>query len=344
MPSKYQIISQMAAETAREITSGADSYTSFLTTAANNFKYSFQEQLLIYAQKPTATACAEIELWNKLGRWVNKGTKGIALLADDRMSYKMRHVFDVSDTNSRAGIEITLWQMKPRYEEAVRESLQNSFGEVGAVDFPHFMIEIAENAVDDNLSDYLTQLQNVKGDSLLEELDDMSLEMWLKDTLKSSVGYMALTRAGIDPTLYYSNDDFSHIYDFNTVEVISVLGSATSDIAEMVIRDMGETIKNLQREEKRQIRTFEASRDTAYHNDNKNERSNDYGTDLQAGGRLSDSQSHPSGDTDSWQIWNAASDTATTLYRSIIRRYYFWLFCPVPPRLASANRRPHNTK
>ena len=116
MPSKYRIILEMASQTARNIASNADQYTDFLITAANNYKYSFKEQLLIHAQKPDATACAEIDTWNKLGRWVNKGTKGIALLIDRDVPYKLRHVFDISDTNSRAGRNITLWQMKPEYE------------------------------------------------------------------------------------------------------------------------------------------------------------------------------------------------------------------------------------
>ena len=130
MPSKYRIILEMASQTARDIASNADRYTDFLITAANNYKYSFKEQLLIHAQKPDATACAEIDTWNKLGRWVNKGTKGIALLIDRDVPYKLRHVFDISDTNSRAGRNITLWQMKPEYEYAVSESLQASFGDV----------------------------------------------------------------------------------------------------------------------------------------------------------------------------------------------------------------------
>lgn len=142
MPSKYRIILEMASQTARDIASNADRYTDFLITAANNYKYSFKEQLLIHAQKPDATACAEIDTWNKLGRWVNKGTKGIALLIDRDVPYKLRHVFDISDTNSRAGRNITLWQMKPEYEYAVSESLQASFGDVEEPrDFPHLLID-----------------------------------------------------------------------------------------------------------------------------------------------------------------------------------------------------------
>ena len=311
MPSKYKIIMEMASQTARDVTSNVERYTDFLVTAANNYKYSFKEQLLIHAQKPEATACAEIETWNRLGRWVNKGTKGIALLVDRDIPYKLRHVFDISDTNSRAGITITLWQMRPQYEEAVSESLQDSFGEIdGAIDFPHLLIEISKNAVDDNLSDYLSDLNAVKGDSFLEDLDDTSLEVWLKDTLKSSVAFMALSRTGYDPHEYFSREDFEHIFDFNTNSVISVLGSATSDISEMIIKEIGETVKELEKEEKQKIRTFADGRTSEYHNsrNDNTERSNEHGTDLHDAGRLPDSRSGSSGEPESWEIWNAASN------------------------------------
>ena len=311
MPSKYRIILEMASQTARDIASNADRYTDFLITAANNYKYSFKEQLLIHAQKPDATACAEIDTWNKLGRWVNKGTKGIALLIDRDVPYKLRHVFDISDTNSRAGRNITLWQMKPEYKYAVSESLQASFGDVEEPrDFPHLLMDISGYAVEDNLSDYLMELNAVKAGSFLEELDDTSLEAWLKTTLKSSVAFMALSRAGYEPRRYFDREDFSHLFDFNTVEVISVLGAAVSDISEMVIREMGETVKEMEKEEKRKIRTFAQEGTSAYHKnrtENK-ERSNEYGTDLYDAGGLSDSQSDRAGEPEAWEVWNAAAD------------------------------------
>lgn len=328
MPSKYQIISELASQTARDITSKAERYTDFLVTAANNYKYSFKEQLLIHAQKPDATACAEIETWNRLGRWVNKGTRGIALLVDRDTPYKLRHVFDYSDTNSRAGRVVTLWQMRPQFEEPVKESLQDSFGEVElTADFPHFLMEIAKNAVEDNFSDYLSNLQSVKGDSFLEELDDLNLEVWLKDTLRSSVAYMALVRAGYQPSLYFTRDDFSHIYDFNTVPVISVLGAATSDISEMVIREIAETVKELEKEEKQSNRTFARDRSSEYHEsrNNKTERSYEDGTDLYDAGRLPDPRPDRSGEPEDWEVWNAASDlppraSGRNLYRDAVGR------------------------
>ena len=311
MPSKYRMILELASQTAKNITTDADRYTDFLITAANNYKYSFKEQLLIHAQKPDATACAEIDTWNKLGRWVNKGTKGIALLIDRDVPYKLRHVFDISDTNSRAGRNITLWQMKPEYEQPVSESLQASFGDVTeSKDFPHLLIDISGYAVEDNLSDYLTELNVVKAGSFLEELDDTSLEAWLKTTLKSSVAFMALSRAGYEPRQYFDREDFSHLFDFNTVEVISVLGAAVSDISEMVIREMGETVKEMEKEEKRKIRTFAQTGTSAYHKsqtENK-ERSNEYGTDVYDAGRLPDSRSDRAGEPEAWEVWNAAAN------------------------------------
>ena len=130
MAKKLESIIQLAAEKAHEISANSGNYMAFLTTAAHNFKYSFRDQLLIYAQKPDATACAEIEFWNKYGRWVNRGTTGIALLVDTDQGYKLRHVFDMSDTNSREGRTIPIWQMKPQYEGPVAEALENSYGEL----------------------------------------------------------------------------------------------------------------------------------------------------------------------------------------------------------------------
>ena len=311
MPSKYRMILDLASQTARDIASNADRYTNFLITAANNYKYSFKEQLLIHAQKPDATACAEIDTWNKLGRWVNKGTKGIALLIDRDVPYKLRHVFDISDTNSRAGRNITLWQMKPEYEQPVSESLQASFGDVAEPrDFAHLLIDISGYAVEDNLSDYLMELNAVRAGSFLEELDDTSLEAWLKTTLKNSVAFMALSRAGYEPKQYFDREDFSHPFDFNTVEVISVLGSAASDISEMILREMGETVRVLEKKEKRETRTFAQAGAPAYHNDRteNKERSNEYGTGLYDAGRLPDSRSDRAGEPEAWEIRDAAPD------------------------------------
>ena len=197
MPSKYEIISALASQEAVRITSDVAQYEAFLVTAANNYKYTFREQLLIHAQKPEATACAEIKLWNKLGRWVNGGTKGIALLVEGRSGYKLRYVFDYSDTNSRVGRTITLWQLQPQFEAGVIEAMANSVGDLTPDgDFVQSIMQFTETLVDDNFTDYRDMLMEVKGGSLLEELDELNTEVWLKNLLKSSVAFMALTRCG----------------------------------------------------------------------------------------------------------------------------------------------------
>lgn len=217
MPSKYEIISALASQEAVRITSDVAQYEAFLVTAANNYKYTFREQLLIHAQKPEATACAEIKLWNKLGRWVNGGTKGIALLVEGRSGYKLRYVFDYSDTNSRVGRTITLWQLQPQFEAGVIEAMANSVGDLTPDgDFVQSIMQFTETLVDDNFTDYRDMLMEVKGGSLLEELDELNTEVWLKNLLKSSVAFMALTRCGYDARLYLDADDFQHLREFNT--------------------------------------------------------------------------------------------------------------------------------
>ena len=219
MPSKYELMSQVAAEKALEITSGADRYLSFLETAAANYKHTFKEQLLIYAQKPEATACAEIGTWNRLGRWINKGTKGIALPVETQDRYRLRYVFDVSDTNSRQDRPVNLWQLQPQYEDAVIEALENSFAPLDEKPgFVSSLTRITDTIVEDNFTDYAEMLRSVKAGSLLEELDDQNLAAWLKSTVKSGVAFMALTRCGYDARQYFDADDFPHLYDFNSYD------------------------------------------------------------------------------------------------------------------------------
>ena len=170
MPTKKQTVIALASEEIRATMSSPSRYMDFLDTAAQNYKYNYREQVLIHAQKPDATACADIETWNKLGRWVNKGTKGIALLVDNP-PVSLRYVFDVSDTNSRAGREVSLWELKPRYETSVMESLENAYGELNAGGFfPNAAMAVAERMVEDNLPDYLELLKEQTAGSLLEEL------------------------------------------------------------------------------------------------------------------------------------------------------------------------------
>ena len=323
MPSKLQIIKEMAAREALSITSNTERFMAFLHTAANNYKYDFQEQLLIHAQKPDATACAEIDTWNKLGRWVNKGTRGIALLIDRDVPYKLRYVFDLSDTNSRAGREVSLWQLQDRYLEDVKEALSNSFGEATDTgDFRSFLMQIAEYAVNDNLDDYVATLTAVKGNSLLEELDELNTKQWLRQTLISSVGYMLMTRCGLDANELYTFEDFAHVLDFNTHETIGVLGVAASDISEMVLREIEVTVRAIQREEKSNSRTFANKEENRYHEDRKKqtERRTDYESDLYNAGRLSAPESGSTGGTEGGQVWDAAAQLPAEPQESTVHR------------------------
>ena len=309
MAKKLDSIVELAAQKTREISANSGNYMAFLTTAAHNFKYNFRDQLLIYAQKPDATACAQIDFWNKHGRYVNQGTRGIALLVDTDRGYKLRYVFDMSDTNSRQGRTIPIWKMEPRYEDAVIEALENSYGE-----FPDrsglaaCLLETAKVIVEDNFSDYLTELRGVKEGSLLEELDDLSTEAWFKGLVESSVAFIMLTRCGIDPMDYFSGEDFAHVYDFDTPETLSILGGAVSDIAEMPLREIASTVLSLYRAEQRENRTFAQTPNRPYHDGRtKQERSIEHGTDISNGGRLPSAQSGSAGGPEGRKIWDAAA-------------------------------------
>ena len=309
MANKTENIVQLAAQTAEQISANSGNYMAFLTTAAHNFKYNFRDQLLIFAQKPDATACAQIDFWNKYGRWVNRGTTGIALLVDTDRGYKLRHVFDMSDTNSREGRTIPIWQMKPQYEGAVVEALENSYGEFSdKSDFAECLMQTAKVIVEDNFSDYCAELRGVKEGSLLEELDDLSTESWFKGLLENSVAYVMLTRCGVDPQEFFSGEDFAHIYDFNTPETLSILGGAVSDIAEMPLREIATTVLSLYRKEEKQNRTFAERPDRRY-NDGRiqPERSVEHGTDISEVGRLSPAQSGGAGGPEGRKIWDAAA-------------------------------------
>ena len=310
MPSKFQTTVETAAHTAKDITSHPETFMEFLCTAANNYKYSFRDQMLIFAQKPNATACAEIDVWNKLGRYVNRGTKGIALLVDRNIPYRLRHVFDISDTNSYYGNEVRLWEMKPEYESAVCEALQNSFGDVqNSNGFTDVLLGVADLAVTDNFTDYSEQLKSVKYGSFLEELDDLNTELYLKGLLTNSVQYMVLTRCGYNAEEYFDVEDFRDICNFNTIDALNVLGCAGSDISEMVLQEVAETVKAAERESKKQKRTFANPNKTEDNiPENKTyEGSIEHGVDLQTGGRLSSPEYEGAGESQDREIWDAAS-------------------------------------
>ena len=263
MPSKYQVITEMEAEHLRTLTVDTNHYMDFLTTAANNFKYSFQEQLLIFAQKPDATACAEVSWWNKHGRWVNRNTKGIALLVDTDAPYKLRHVFDVSDTNSRAGKEVPIWKMEQRFVEPVKKVLAERYEVDTHESLEDCLLNVAVTFVNDNYQDYLAELMEAKAGSLLEKLDEDNTRLQMLTALSYSVGYMLHIRSGLPGRAYFGNS-LDKVCNFNTPEVISILGAAVSDMSEVLLREIAVLVQDLQREERNQNRTFEVPADSRY--------------------------------------------------------------------------------
>ena len=281
----------------------------FLTTAANNFKYSFQEQLLIFAQKPDATACAEVSWWNKHGRWVNRNTRGIALLVDTDAPYKLRHVFDVSDTNSRAGKEVSIWKMEQRFIEPVRNVLAERYEVDAQESLEDCLLNVAVTFVNDNYQDYLAELMEAKAGSLLEKLDEDNTRLQMLTALSYSVGYMLHIRCGLPGRAYFGNS-LDKVCNFNTPEVISILGAAVSDMSEVLLREIAVLVQDLQREERNQNRTFEVPADSRYdvNRTATTEGSAEYGSDLPQGGRVLPAGSDRAGGTEGWEVWNAAAE------------------------------------
>ena len=309
MPSKYQVITEMEAEHLRTLTVDTNHYMDFLTTAANNFKYSFQEQLLIFAQKPDATACAEVSWWNKHGRWVNRNTKGIALLVDTDAPYKLRHVFDVSDTNSRAGKEVPIWKMEQRFVEPVKKVLAERYEVDAHESLEDCLLNVAVTFVNDNYQDYLAELMEAKAGSLLEKLDEDNTRLQMLTALSYSVGYMLHIRSGLPGRAYFGNS-LDKVCNFNTPEVISILGAAVSDMSEVLLREIAVLVQDLQREERNQNRTFEVPADSRYdvNRTATTEGSAEYGSDLSQGGRVLPAGSDRAGGTEGWEVWNAAAE------------------------------------
>lgn len=291
MANKYQLINEMTSETLKEITQNGESWIKFLNTASNNYKYSFNEQVLIYAQKPNATACADIETWNKkLRRWVNKGAKGIALLSIENGRNVLRHVFDISDTHSGINKEFKLWEIKPSYENGIIETLENSFGNLEVKsNLAEAIYSASINLVEDNYQDYLVDLKDVLDGSLLEGMQDIDIEGNFIVLLAKSISYMAMKRCGIEPTEHFNVSDFEMISSFNNKRVVSRLGAAISDIAEQELREIYSSVINYEKIYKLTNRTFVNNEKINYHNNEEknNEGRNDYDRiNIQSNGRL----------------------------------------------------------
>lgn len=294
MARKFDLISQLYVDTSKEVLS-PDKWAAFLRTACYNYRLRFDEQLLIYAQKPEATAVLQIDRWNRtFGRWVNRGAKGIAVFErHDGVSQKLVHYFDISDTHageySRA---IPIWTMQPEYTDDVIATLESSFGDLEDKDsLAKAIMSAANNAVEDNTPDYIRDLIAGTNDTFLEGLGEDSVTAMYKELVTNSVAYMLMTRLGIDTEMYFDDDDFRNVVNFNSDDTLNALGVATSAIAEMGLSEVSKTVLALNR----QNRTFAENRQPEYTNDRNNERSFEDGrTDLHNAGRLSASQSDAS--------------------------------------------------
>lgn len=289
MPTKFQLITELYDQTVQSVTGNYQSWTGFLRAACYNYKCPFDEQLLIYAQRPDATAVLEMERWNRqFGRWVNRGAKSIAVFGDDGQNC-LKLYFDVSDTHaSRFARPLPIWTMHPAFEPEVIETLEATFGSLSEKENLADAVRSAcHNAVADNITDYLQDLRECREDSLLEELDDLSLEVFYRDALEVSVAYMLLTRLGLRADDYFTADEFAHVYEFNTPPTVNALGIATSDIAEMGLREISRTVMQAQRDQFFANREKSGYDDRTEQHETPHERSEQHGGHLQDAERLS---------------------------------------------------------
>ena len=259
MAAKYQLITELYRRTGVAVAKNPQAWQGFLSSACRNYKCRFDEQLLIYAQHPDAVAVAKLETWNRqFKRWVNKDSKGIAVFDPKGRRNTLKYYFDVSDTHEGyyGSHPVPIWQMDERYEQAVMERLSDRFGDVESTDLASALMETAKNAVEDNLQDYFSQLKDCTKDSFLEELDDFNIEVIYRRLAANSVAFMLISRCGLDTNEFFDRDDFADIVNFNTPATINAIGVATSDIAEMALREISQSIRNVQMAEKDQNRTF----------------------------------------------------------------------------------------
>ena len=267
MAAKYQLITELYRRTGVAVAKNPQAWQSFLSAACRNYKCRFDEQLLIYAQRPDAVAVAQLETWNKqFKRWVNKDSKGIAVFDPKGRRNTLKYYFDISDTHEGyyGSRPVPIWQMSERYEQAVIERLSDRFGDVESTDLASVLMETAKNAVEDNLQDYMPQLKSCTQDSLLEGLDEYNIEVIYRQLAVNSVAYMLMSRCGVDTEAVFEREDFAEIINFNTPATINALGIATSDISEMALREISQTIRDVQIAEKSQNRTFAPQSQTRY--------------------------------------------------------------------------------
>ena len=279
MAAKYQLITELYRRTGVAVAKNPQAWQGFLSSACRNYKCRFDEQLLIYAQRPDAVAVAKLETWNRqFKRWVNKDSKGIAVFDPKGRRNTLKYYFDVSDTHEGyyGSHPVPIWQMDERYEQAVMERLSDRFGDVESTDLASALMETAKNAVEDNLQDYFSQLKDCTKDSFLEELDDFNIEVIYRWLAANSVAFMLISRCGLDTNEFFDRDDFADIVNFNTPATINAIGVATSDIAEMALREISQSIRNVQMAEKDQNRTFAQRTQAQYDKDRQQPERSEY--------------------------------------------------------------------
>ena len=250
MPTKAEQYAQMADQVARQLTGSWQEWAGFLTTAARLYKYPFHEQLMIYAQRPDATACAEYDLWNnRMGRYVRRGSKGIALVDDSGDRPRLRYVFDISDTGTREHSRTPwLWTMNEEHTAPVMAMLEGNYG-VGGEELPQQLADVAAGLAEEYWTDHRQDILYIVDGSFLEEYDEENIGMQFKSAAAVSITYALMSRCGLEPEQYFSHEDFMAIFDFNTPATVGALGTAVSQINQQVLRQIGVTIQNYEREQ-----------------------------------------------------------------------------------------------
>ena len=318
MAIRYKALTELYQETQRSVTA-PDQWRAFLASACRNYRLSFDEQLLVYAQRPDATAVLEIERWNRqFGRWVNRGANGIAVFDGEHNGKpRLKYYFDISDTHeARFPRPVPLWTVREEYAPDIIETLENSFGELERKeDLGEALLNAAKNAVEDNMPDYLAELKTLTEGSFLEELDELNLEVEYRRAVQNSIGYMLLVRCGLDPSEYFEDEDFRDVLNFNTPQTLNALGVATGDISQMCLSAISRTVLALQRQPQKENRTFEPQQKNQYavteQENTQPERSFEYDRDhLHQAGRLQSAEpsASPGGAGSPWEIRIASEE------------------------------------
>lgn len=318
MAIRYKALTELYQETQRSVTA-PDQWRAFLASACRNYRLSFDEQLLVYAQRPDATAVLEIERWNRqFGRWVNRGANGIAVFDGEHNGKpRLKYYFDISDTHeARFPRPVPLWTVREEYAPDIIETLENSFGELEHKEnLGEALLSTAKNAVEDNMPDYLSELKTLTEGSFLEELDELNLEVEYRRAVQNSIGYMLLVRCGLDPSGYFEDEDFRGVLNFNTPQTLNALGVATGDISQMCLSAISRTVLALQRQPQKENRTFEPQQKNQYavteQENTQPERSFEYDRDhLHQAGRLQSAEpsAAPGGAGSPWEIRIASEE------------------------------------